>query len=275
MSRKNVDARIKAALDEMAPEAKTSLAELLESFLSSTAAGGLGDLESDVQTTRRSRKAKAETADDDAEDDEDDLGDLDDEDESDEDESDEDEDKDEDEDEDEDEDDEDAKPTARKRRGKVVTIDPTYDGLFAFIDTLEVTPVAGGIRALKPLVESYGGDVAAITADAKTTADKAEELGTFLATMEALTKALSGCSEDDINALAEELGAEEGRSKKATIKSILVAFNSDDDDAEDDEDEDDEDEDADESDEDEDGEDEDEDEDDEPEAKPATRRRRK
>lgn len=245
-------AKIAALAAELSADAQEQLGAFLELVVSGQNADALDDLADDIKPRRRgstakpaaSRRAKK------GDDDEDDLADLD-------------------EDEAEDED-EDEKPARAKRGSKTsakpapkrgarkaaepdedeededeVTLDEaTYDNVITFMSEGSFDPVAGGVRELKPIVESWGGDFAELVADGADRREKAELAGTFIAACTAAAKELKKFSDEDINELAEEVGAEEGRNKTATIKAILIAINSGEgaEDAEDDEEEDEDDE---------------------------------
>lgn len=239
MSRmKNGAARISALVAELDSAAQTALADFLEGAVNRQNAESLDDLADDVKPrrsrkakvekpTRRSRKAADEDDDEDEDDgDEDDLADL---------------------------DDEDDKPKRRTRKSKAtaekparrsrkaaepddeddgddgddVTLDEaTYDAIVTFMSEGSFEPVAGGVRELKPLVESWGGDFAELVSGGADRREKAELAGTFIAANKAALAILKKMDEDDINALAEELGVDEGRNVAATAKAILIAINS-------------------------------------------------
>lgn len=256
MSRnKNSAASIASLAAELSADAQTALATILKALVAGQNADSLADLADDVKPsrgsrrkaaaekpTRRSRRAKAEAEDDEGDDD--DIADID--------------------------EDEDDKPKSRRSRAKAEPAKParsrrkaaepdedededeaedavleeaTVDAIVEFMSEANVEPTAGGIRELKPIVESWGGDFDALVEDGADRREKAELAGTFIAANEAAAKALAGFDQADIDELAEELGIEPARTKKATIKAILVDINSgggdeDEDDADEDDDED-------------------------------------
>lgn len=156
------------------------------------------------------------------------------------------------------------KPARRGRAPKPVIEDATVDGIIAFLEELEVEPVVGGVRELKPKVEAWGASYELVVADGETRSEKAELAGTFLAQMEVAKKALTALGDDEIAGLLEDLDIEPAARKSANVAAILSAINelnSNEDEEESEEDEDGEDEDADESDDEEDEEEEEEEED--------------
>lgn len=247
-------AKIAALAAELSADAQEQLGAFLELVVSGQNADALDDLADDIKPRRRgstakpaaSRRAKK------GDDDEDDLADLD-------------------EDEAEDED-EDEKP-ARAKRGSKTSAKPapkrgarkaaepdededeededeeeavdlteaTLENIEEFLTTNSFEPVTGGVRALKPVVESWGADYEEVTADGDDRREKAELAGVFIASMTAAFAKLKKCDEDDLATLAEELGIEPGRNASATAKAILIAINENEDAGDEDEDEEDED----------------------------------
>lgn len=136
------------------------------------------------------------------------------------------------------------KAEKKSKRSKPEPFDgtPTLDDCYDFLSEFEGEPVEGGIRELKPEVKKLGGNPDVLTEGAETRAEKAEELGMFLAANKALMAKLKLHDEGDISELAEELGidTDKVKSKNKQITAILVALNSDEEpeDDEDDEDED-------------------------------------
>lgn len=197
---KNTDADISALLDELTPkQAKAALAAFLQTLVGKQHADDMSDVET-PKTRRRSRTSA-----------------------------------------DEEEDEapvrkvrrataakkEEAVPTRRSRAVKVdLPDDMTFEGLTDWMDTLEIVPVAGGIRELKPKVEEWGADWNELTSDGEDRASKATIGGNFLAVMETAYKALLKADPDDIEALLEELGIEEDGKMSAKVKAILIEINS-------------------------------------------------
>lgn len=154
--------------------------------------------------------------------------------------------------------------SVRKTRGKKAAapeMDFTFDGIIEYIENLEIEPVEGGVRDLKPQVEAWGADWELLTGDAESRAEKCQEAGTFLAAMDHVVKLLSKAPDDELEALCEDLDVEPSTRKSKTAKDIMIAINNLTGEEDEEEDEESDEEEEDEEDEEEEGEEEEEDED--------------
>ncbi len=154
-----------------------------------------------------------------------------------------------------------AAPVRRARKPKAERLtdeSPTVDDLYEFLEEFEANEddlPEGGIREHKATLTEYG--VADFSNFEGSTAEKREQMAGEVLALQTLEARLMQHDDDELEELAEDLDAEEAKSKKGNVRAIIVALSAEreedeDDDADEDDGDDELEEDADEDDADED-----------------------